>query len=126
MTPDMTLNVAFLFFLTGAWLFRSSPRVLDEENEMAADARSLTERAEKTTEDALKAGRQIEEGVALFNYGAHSEAVEYLEACGFRVKVTVSRKAPRPRNLMRNRPRVDRIRVKSLKRRDDHRFSVLM
>ena len=88
MTPDMTLNVAFLFFLTGAWLFRSSPRVLDEENEMAADARSLTERAEKTAEDALEAGRQIEEGVALFNYGAHSEAVEYLEACGFRVKVT--------------------------------------
>ena len=87
MTPDMLCNYAFLFFLAGAWLYRWSFLVLDEANRLVGQSRLLTERAEKTIEDALKANLDLEEAALLISYGAADEAAQFLRESGFRVNV---------------------------------------
>jgi hypothetical protein len=66
-TPDNVVSIAFVFALIGAVLLNAARDVLFEAHQLVADARMLTDRAEKTAEDALKAGRQVQDGLALFN-----------------------------------------------------------
>ena len=61
MTPDNVVSIAFLFAIFGAVLLKAAKDVLYEAHQLVADARILTQHAQKTAEDALKAGRQLEE-----------------------------------------------------------------
>ena len=46
--------------------------------------------AEQVAQQAMTAGKQIEEAILLFNYGAVAEFAEFLRECGFRTTETDS------------------------------------
>ena len=72
-------------------MLRKSFRGLREAHALVAGAQGQSEMAEQVAQQAMTAGKQIEEAILLFNYGAVAEFAEFLRECGFRTTEPTAR-----------------------------------
>ena len=95
MTPDNVVNLCFVLVMLAAIIFRGAYRMFREAHQLVADARILTERAETTARDTLKAQQNLQEGAGLISIGACDEAVQLFREAGFMVRPS-SKSASKP------------------------------
>ncbi len=96
MTPDNVVNLCFVLVMLAAVIFRGAYRMFREAHQLVAEARILTERAETTARETLKAQQNLQEGAGLISIGACDEAIQLFREAGFMVRTTSSKSAPRP------------------------------
>ena len=80
-------NPAYLWLMRffSRWISTSAPSGL------VAGAQAQSEVAEQVAQQAMTAGKQIEEAILLFNYGAVAEFPEFLRECGSRTREPTAR-----------------------------------